>query len=61
MAIVRAAFRIGGDRLNISGFDSDEFGLEIMEEMERALRNGETGLLERRAPSRDGALWEFRS
>ncbi len=45
VAIVRAALRIGGGHLSIGGFDSDELGPELMEELEQALLNGETGLL----------------
>jgi hypothetical protein len=45
VAIVRAALRIGGGRLNIGGFDSDELGPELMAELEQALLDGETGLL----------------
>ena len=45
VAIVRAALRIGGGHLSIGGFDSDELGPELMDELEQALLDGETGLL----------------
>ena len=44
MIIIRAALRLGG-RFNIAGFDSEELGPEIMDALEAALREGETGLL----------------
>ncbi len=45
VAIVRAALRIGGGRLSISGFDSDELGPDLIAELEQALLDGETGLI----------------
>ncbi len=45
VAIVKAAMRIGGGHIHIGGFNSDELGPELMEEIEQALIEGETGLL----------------
>jgi len=45
VAVVRAALRIGGGHLSIGGFDSEQLGPDLMEEIEQALLNGETGLL----------------
>ncbi|HEY81176.1 MAG TPA: hypothetical protein EYP25_03975 [Anaerolineae bacterium] len=45
VAIVRAALRLGGGHLSIGGFDSEELGPELMAELERALLDGEMGLL----------------
>ncbi|RUA15157.1 MAG: hypothetical protein DSY55_06865 [Clostridia bacterium] len=44
MIIIQAALRLGG-RFNIAGFDSEELGPEIMDALETALREGETGML----------------
>lgn len=45
VAIVKAAMRLGSGHINIGGFDSDELDPELMEEIEQALIEGETGLL----------------
>lgn len=42
--IIRAALRLGG-HFNMGGFDSEELGPEIMDALEAAMAEGETGLL----------------
>ena len=43
LIIVKAALRLGG-HFSMAGFDSDELGPEVMEELEQALTTGEAGL-----------------
>lgn len=42
--IIRAALRLGG-HFNMGGFDSEELGPDIMDALEAAMTEGETGLL----------------
>ena len=44
LVVVKAALRMGG-HFSMGGFDSDELGPDVMDELEQALMEGETGML----------------